>query len=128
MRGKTLQRSCFALRWGHHRGRVAGEATDAGVTGIGAKQLLATLGAAGERNRLGGIQEAHEDREHQPVRKFVQRIVERLVSNVSRIIAEDVVRFVLIKVTIWTFIDLLREQIIGHAHFHVVSFAGKDRD
>ena len=128
MRGQVLQRLRFALRWSDHRRCVASKAADAWVAALAAKALLAMQGTGRERYRLWCIQEAHENCKHLPVREFVQGIVESLVAVVRGIVAEDIVRFALIRRASWAFINSLGKQVVGDAHFHVVGFPRKYHD
>jgi hypothetical protein len=68
---ETLQRFGFAPCRRDHRRRVAGEAADARVGGLGAEQLLTVDGAGAEGNGLRRVQETHEDGEHLPIGKFM---------------------------------------------------------
>ena len=113
-------------RAGHHHRRVAQETADTRIAVARPEKLLAALGAGRERRRLRRRQLAHEDRELQPVRQHVQRVVESPGSAGRRVGARDVVRLVDALVAGRCFVPCGREHVVGDAHLDVVGLAGED--
>ena len=75
----------------------------------------------------GRRQLAHEDREFQPVRQDMQRVVEALVPHVADIGTRDVVGLVIPWLQAGVSSVRCGEDVIGHAHFHVVGLGRKNR-
>src|SRR5215467_6709103 len=88
---QTLQGFGFASCGGDHRRRVAGKAAYTGIVRTSAEQLLAVRSTRSGDDRLRRIKKPHEDREHDPVGHFVERIKEALVALVRCIGTKDVV-------------------------------------
>src|ERR1700693_3745781 len=55
-------------------------------------------------------------------------IIKALIAYVCGIVSEDIVRLALVRRASRRFVSSLREQVVRHAHFHVVRFPGKNHD
>src|ERR1700690_2004393 len=106
---------------------MAEKAADAGLAGPGTEELLAAPGAWGERHGLGLSKFAHEDRECEPVRYLMLRVVESLVARIRDIGAGDVVRLVYPLRAGRGLVGAGRKKIVGPPHLHVVGLAGEHR-
>src|SRR5215813_12658106 len=128
MHGQALQSDGLALIRCNHRRGVACKAPDPWIFRARSEELLSACRACCKWNRLRRVQESHEDREHLPVRQNVKRVEETLIALIRRIAPENVVRFAYGLMSLWRFVCRLRKEVIRHARFHVVGFAGKNHD
>ena len=92
------------------------------------EELLAALSAGGKSDGLGSIEEAHKESKHEPIGKFVARILETLIARVGIVHARNVVGFTFVGGAVGRFVGGLREDVVGYAHFDVVGFGGKHGD